>query len=696
MPEVAWYKRTEGRSVWPDRPKWSHLCLVSWREAAATAVMGKLLLVAFCLVALAASMSSLTKEEEEEGESYLVEGGLARQARDAEPKKNRGRTKKQRRKKKSNMKKVKGGTKSGRSSSCRLTSTCLSKAHDAMKLIKMVTNFKKQHKAAHAKSSQGTKKKGKTMDYHRSLLRLKEAAGGDMSAPVCNGNTTNDGAKAMGDLYAILSNCSANIEHVCHEDKFETHFNKTQADICKNATDLYEDITKECTGKAGAEACSCWDNHEGQTNSTVMIIKSDECKIKDASDNVKSALSLCKKAVGDCKKAAENVTSVIHDCENPTVSVVDLTAQAAAANATKEAAAAAIAAATETKAQAEAASTGLDSINTANFVPSSARRAVRGRRSVSTCDEVKTALVNIALALDASNTSTYNVSDALVIVNILVVTNSSSLDPACTSDDVADLDAKKTSASTLATQVVVTQEALIVEETAKYNAAVELLVEINTALAEQGESTVDPGTLAPTVTVVAMTTGAPMMTSAGTGATDSSDPSGESPVPMESSMAGSGSVPMESTPMGSPSMASNPMGSTMGSGMTGDMGSTMDFTMGSGMTGMSGMTGDMGSTMDFTMGYGMTGMSGMTDMTGMSGMTQDMNSVSTGSTGMGSTPTGPTPTGPTPTGPTATGPTGTGPTGTGPTVTAFGSTLTGSIATGSTVAMSTAAVTATT
>ena len=670
MPEVAWYKKTEGRSVWPDHPKWSHLCLVSWREAAAV-VMGKLLLVAFCLVALAASMSSLTKEEEE---SYLVEGGLARQARDAEPKKNRGRTKKQRRKKKSNMKKVKGGTKSGRSSSCRLTSTCLSKAHDAMKLIKMVTNFKKQHKAAHAKSSQGTKKKGKTMDYHRSLLRLKEAAGGDMSAPVCNGNTTNDGAKAMGDLYAILSNCSANIEHVCHEDKFETHFNKTQADICKNATDLYEDITKECTGKAGAEACSCWDNHEGQTNSTVMIIKSDECKIKDASDNVKSALSLCKKAVGDCKKAAENVTSVIHDCENPTVSVVDLTAQAAAANATKEAAAAAIAAATETKAQAEAAKTGLDSINTASFVPSSARRAVRGRRSVSTCDEVKTALVNIALALDASNTSTYNVSDALVIVNILVVTTSSSLDPACTSDDVADLDAKKTSASTLATQVVVTQEALIVEETAKYNAAVELLVEINTALAEQGESTVDPGTLAPTVTVVAMTTGAPMMTSAGTGATDSSDPSGESPVPMESSMAGSGSVPMESTPMGSPSMASNPMGSTMGSGMT----------------------GDMGSTMDFTMGYGMTGMSGMTDMTGMSGMTQDMNSVSTGSTGMGSTPTGPTPTGPTPTGPTATGPTGTGPTGTGPTVTAFGSTLTGSIATGSTVAMSTAAVTATT
>merc|ERR1712004_173182 len=126
-------------------------------------------------------------------------------------------------------------------------------------------------------------------------------------------------------------------------------------------------------------------NHEGQTNSTVMIIKSDECKIKDASDNVKSALSLCKKAVGDCKKAAENVTSVIHDCENPTVSVVDLTAQA------------------------EAASTGLDSIDTANFVPSSAR----GVRSVSTCDEVKTALVNIALALDASNTSTYNVSNAL-------------------------------------------------------------------------------------------------------------------------------------------------------------------------------------------------------------------------------------------------------------------------------------------
>ena len=51
--------------------------------------MGKLLLVvAFCLVALAASMSSLTKEEKGEGESYLVEGGLARQARDAEPKKN--------------------------------------------------------------------------------------------------------------------------------------------------------------------------------------------------------------------------------------------------------------------------------------------------------------------------------------------------------------------------------------------------------------------------------------------------------------------------------------------------------------------------------------------------------------------------------------------------------------------------------
>ena len=132
-----------------------------------------------------------------------------------------------------------------RNPSCPVPASCLSKVIAANAVTKKLINFRKQLKQITKKRKIGEKKLNKTLDFNEALLRLKAASGGNISSPVCGGNSSNAGAMAMAEFFKILSNCSENIKALCSEDKFT--FNMTQAEKCNASTSVYADFTDKCT-----------------------------------------------------------------------------------------------------------------------------------------------------------------------------------------------------------------------------------------------------------------------------------------------------------------------------------------------------------------------------------------------------------------------------------------------------------------
>merc|ERR1712226_727855 len=211
-----------------------------------------------------------------------------------------------------------------------------------------------------------------------------------------------------------------------------------------------------------------------------------------------------------------------------TESVEALSQKASEASAAKAAAAAAISAAEETKAAAASVSSDLEKIEMSDFVSSRRKRQSETTTTYPTpskCGDLKTAMDDITNALDGTNDATYNPTKAVAIVAILTVLEANNLDPACSQDDVDELETKKTSASSKAAEVVATQTNKIAAATEEFNAAVALISSINEALASQGATTVEAGTTAAAVaTVTGGLTDAPTTTATETATTLSANP----------------------------------------------------------------------------------------------------------------------------------------------------------------------------
>merc|ERR1712226_586965 len=211
-----------------------------------------------------------------------------------------------------------------------------------------------------------------------------------------------------------------------------------------------------------------------------------------------------------------------------TESVEALSQKASEASAAKAAAAAAISAAEETKAAAASVSSDLEKIEMSDFVSSRRKRQSETTTTYPTpskCGDLKTAMDDITNALDGTNDATYNPTKAVAIVAILTVLEANNLDPACSQDDVDELETKKTSASSKAAEVVATQTNKIAAATEEFNAAVALISSINEALASQGATTVEAGTTAAAVaTVSGGLTDAPTTTATETATTLSANP----------------------------------------------------------------------------------------------------------------------------------------------------------------------------
>merc|ERR1719456_134160 len=79
-------------------------------------------------------------------------------------------------------------------------------------LAKNVPNLEEPLKLAAA-----GKTAGEQVDYSTALTSAQDAAGGNISAPVCAGSSSSEGAQKLKEALGNLLNCSENIENTCNK-----------------------------------------------------------------------------------------------------------------------------------------------------------------------------------------------------------------------------------------------------------------------------------------------------------------------------------------------------------------------------------------------------------------------------------------------------------------------------------------------
>merc|ERR1711936_855663 len=199
----------------------------------------------------------------------------------------------------------------GARSTC-LSTTCVDTAVAAMKLLKdKVDNFEKQEKRISKKSNIGSKKSAKKDVFGPTLQRLSDAAGGNLSAPVCAGNASSPGAAQMLNLSMTLQTCDDDIFAACDTSNLPTP-NDTKVAECKAAIATFKNYTDTCTALDGAAACDCWTPSAAVTAATAEI---KACDLSSNNTAVVTAVKACKAAFGKCRKYEDDVGDIIFSCE---------------------------------------------------------------------------------------------------------------------------------------------------------------------------------------------------------------------------------------------------------------------------------------------------------------------------------------------------------------------------------------------
>merc|ERR1711988_318346 len=193
-----------------------------------------------------------------------------------------------------------------------LSTTCVDTAVAAMKLLKdKVDNFEKQEKRISKKSNIGSKKSAKKDVFGPTLQRLSDAAGGNLSAPVCAGNASSPGAAQMLNLSMTLQTCDDDIFAACDTSNLPTP-NDTKVAECKAAIATFKNCTDTCTALDGAAACDCWTPSAAVTAATAEI---KACDLSSNNTAVVTAVKACKAAFGKCRKYEDDVGDIIFSCE---------------------------------------------------------------------------------------------------------------------------------------------------------------------------------------------------------------------------------------------------------------------------------------------------------------------------------------------------------------------------------------------
>ena len=198
-----------------------------------------------------------------------------------------------------------------RNSTC-LSTTCVDYAVQAGRLMKdKVLNFEKQDNRISAKSNIGSKKSGKQDVFTPTLARLADAGGGNISAPVCSGNSTSAGALQMTNLSTTLMSCSDDIYAACDTSNLPTP-DATYISECKAAIETFKVYHNTCMELTGSAACECWTPSDNVT-AAMAVIK--DCDLSKNNTLMVAAVKSCKSFFGKCRKYEDAVGDIIFACE---------------------------------------------------------------------------------------------------------------------------------------------------------------------------------------------------------------------------------------------------------------------------------------------------------------------------------------------------------------------------------------------
>ena len=192
-----------------------------------------------------------------------------------------------------------------------LSTTCVDNAVKIMRLLKdRLSFYETKFKRISKKSQIGLSKSGKNSVFQPALVRLIAAGGGNRSALVCAGNSSNSGSQQMSNLTKVLRQCDVNVKAACDPSGFPLP-NMTEVNRCLDKGEVINNLSGNCSKLSGSEACSCWEGSK-ETESAVEVFKS--CDLTPSTKAVTKALNKCKEVFGKCRKYEDAVADIINLC----------------------------------------------------------------------------------------------------------------------------------------------------------------------------------------------------------------------------------------------------------------------------------------------------------------------------------------------------------------------------------------------
>merc|ERR1712127_125997 len=271
--------------------------------------MNKLLLLALLGFALVA----LTAGEEESNENSLAASAdmiAIREARAADPGRNK-KNKKAKKSKKSKKAKKSKKTKKRKKTTCRqsTTETCLNNALKYMQQYKnKIGNYEKQYARILKFEKLVGNKGAKKGDFAKVMAKIREAGGGNSSALKCQDSDSNSGATLMNSMVTDLNKCEDDIHAACVTAM--PALNKTEMDACTKTMDSFKDAVDACIAKPEADLCTCLNDESLATMSSEV----GSCDISSVNTKFTSFKKSCTKAFGACRKVEDEASKVIFAC----------------------------------------------------------------------------------------------------------------------------------------------------------------------------------------------------------------------------------------------------------------------------------------------------------------------------------------------------------------------------------------------
>ena len=272
----------------------------------------------FFLLAAVALLTALAVAHSDTEQNDL----LARDARDASPRRKMKKGSKLKKNKKGskrmNKKRARKTGRRGkkeRKSGRAVDAKCIAQITLGMRRWKdVVTNFKRQAARITDNKKKGGNKATKKGLFAPIANKLLNLGGGNKNALECNGTTIGEAAANLTKLSKDLFDCEKNVNDACNPINFpkpnETLISKCDALVAKFEKEADKCMKLSKDEAKAEEGCACWTADEMKKFTEDV----NECKVTEDMSKIKSQLKSCTKAFGKCRNLEDEAIESIYLC----------------------------------------------------------------------------------------------------------------------------------------------------------------------------------------------------------------------------------------------------------------------------------------------------------------------------------------------------------------------------------------------